>query len=304
MSITFGSRLVTGIAALGAVLCLQTNAQAHFILQSPPASTEQNALGDPQKAPPCGDNGDAVATGVVTSYEPGETITVTIEEMIFHPGHYRIVLVGDDINDIPAEPIVTPDAMSPCGSAPIDMAPVFPVLADGVFEHTTPFTEPQSIEVTLPDDLSCTNCTLQVIQFMSNHALNNPGGCYYHHCASVALDGEAGGDTTAGDDGMGSDDAMDTAGDDNADDDTSGNVDDVDDDGDADADIDDDDGNADADDAAADSDGGGTAPATDSGQADGGDDSDSGCSCTSGGLPDPVALGVGLFGLALLRRRR
>jgi MYXO-CTERM domain-containing protein len=68
--------------------------------------------------------------------------------------------------------------------------PVFPVLADGVFEHTAPFSGPQSIDITLPNDVTCTNCTLQIIQFMSNHALNNPGGCYYHHCATIAIQTE------------------------------------------------------------------------------------------------------------------
>ncbi|MBL4689070.1 MAG: hypothetical protein JKY37_31045, partial [Nannocystaceae bacterium] len=83
------SRLVPCVAALGAVLLAHSPAQAHFILSSPAAVNEQNGLGDPQKAAPCGDNGAAVATSIVTTYSPGETITVTIDEMIFHPGHYR-----------------------------------------------------------------------------------------------------------------------------------------------------------------------------------------------------------------------
>jgi MYXO-CTERM domain-containing protein len=36
---------------------------------------------------------------------------------------------------------------------------------------------------------------------MSNHELNNPGGCYYHHCASISIGGAStttsGGSTTA-----------------------------------------------------------------------------------------------------------
>lgn len=180
---------------LCAWLGLPATASAHFTLVSPPAATEQNALGDPQKAPPCGDDGTAVATGVVSSYQGGETITVTIQETIFHPGHYRIALATDD-GVFPEEPPVTAGATA-CGSAPIDPAPVFPVLADGVFEHTMPFAGEQSIEITLPDDVSCTNCTLQVIQFMSNHGLNNPGGCYYHHCAAIALEADPAGTTSA-----------------------------------------------------------------------------------------------------------
>jgi uncharacterized protein (TIGR03382 family) len=41
--------------------------------------------------------------------------------------------------------------------------------------------------VTLPADKTCTNCTLQVLEFMSNHGLNMPGGCYYHHCATINI---------------------------------------------------------------------------------------------------------------------
>ncbi len=175
------------------------------MLMSPPAMYEQSGLGDPQKAPPCGDEGDAVATGEVTAYQGGDTITITIEETIPHPGHYRIALV-DDSGVFPEEPPVTPGD-TPCGSAPIDPAPVFPILADGVWEHTEMLVGPQSIDITLPNDVTCNNCTLQVIEFMSNHGLNNPGGCYYHHCATISLTPSAGtgdettapGDESAGD---------------------------------------------------------------------------------------------------------
>jgi MYXO-CTERM domain-containing protein len=189
------SSRVLGIAALGATFFSLGTAHAHFVLTSPPAAHEQNVLGDPQKAPPCGDDGTATATNVVTAFQGGETITVTIDETIYHPGHYRIALAINDPSELPEEPPVTPGNQA-CGTAPIMSPPVFPVLADGVFEHTEAFTEPQSIEITLPDDVSCTNCTLQIIQFMSEHGLNNPGGCYYHHCASISIEGGAADGTT------------------------------------------------------------------------------------------------------------
>ena len=65
--------------------------------------------------------------------------------------------------------------------------PVLPVLADNMLAHTTPFSGPQSFQVTLPARMTCAHCTLQVIEFMSNHPLNAPGGCFYHHCANVAI---------------------------------------------------------------------------------------------------------------------
>ena len=65
--------------------------------------------------------------------------------------------------------------------------PVLPVLADNMLAHTTPFSGPQSFQITLPAGMTCASCTLQVIEFMSNHQLNNPGGCFYHHCADIAI---------------------------------------------------------------------------------------------------------------------
>ena len=189
-----GSCHVLKIAVLGLWLGPATT-QAHFVLQSPAALTEQSAYGDPQKAPPCGDDGSAVATGMVTSYQAGDVVTITIEETIFHPGHYRVALAMNDISELPEEPPVTPNNTD-CGTAPIASPPVFPVLADGIFLHDQPFAGPQTIDITLPANVSCTSCTLQVIQFMSNHGLNNPGGCYYHHCANISVESGQGSSTT------------------------------------------------------------------------------------------------------------
>jgi uncharacterized protein (TIGR03382 family) len=180
-------------AVVGAVLFLSAGvlaprlSQAHFILQDPAAVQSQDVLGSPQKLAPCGGESPAAPSGIVTPYHPGDTINISIDETIFHPGHYRIALAVNDRSELPAEPTVTPGVSTPCGSAPIEDPPVFPVLADGVLTHTEPFSEPQTIQVKLPKDVTCTHCTLQVLEFMSNHPLNNPGGCYYHHCADISI---------------------------------------------------------------------------------------------------------------------
>jgi MYXO-CTERM domain-containing protein len=189
--LVYGRRVITSrhlvvLGALAAATIVPAPSRAHFVLQSPPAMTKQDALGDPQKAPPCGDNGNAEPTGTVTAYQAGDTITITIDETIFHPGHYRVALALNDPSELPEPPPVTPND-TPCGTAPIQSPPQFPVLADGIFVHTDSFSEPQSFDVKLPDDISCESCTLQVIQFMSNHGLNDPGGCYYHHCATISV---------------------------------------------------------------------------------------------------------------------
>jgi len=155
---------------------------AHFALRSPASWRTQDFLGNPQKMGPCGDEDDAPTTGVVTAFAPGETITITLDETIFHPGHYRVALAVQDRSELPPEPPVTPGTTA-CGSAPIATPPTFPVLADGVLQHTDPFPDTRFIQVTLPSDVTCTRCTLQVLEFMSDH----PAPCFYHHCADISI---------------------------------------------------------------------------------------------------------------------
>src|SRR5580692_448285 len=172
-----------------AVVLAPEVAEAHFVLQEPAAWMSQTSTGLPEKNGPCGDEYDgtdaATPTGIVTAEQAGQTITVTIQEAIFHPGHYRIALATDR-SALPPDPPVTAGS-TPCGSTVIQSPPVFPVLADGVFVHTQPFTTPQTIQVTLPSNVTCNHCTLQVIEFMGNHSLEVPNGCFYHHCADFSI---------------------------------------------------------------------------------------------------------------------
>jgi MYXO-CTERM domain-containing protein len=173
---------------VGAVVALSpVSADAHFILKTPGSWMSQDGAGAPEKLGPCGDEPGGTPTGTVTAFQSGQTITVTVEEVIYHPGHYRIALAQNDRSQLPPEPTVTADANSPCGSVPVQSPAVYPVLADGIFDHSMPFTTAQSVQVTLPSNVTCTKCTLQVIEFMHDHPLNNPGGCFYHHCADISL---------------------------------------------------------------------------------------------------------------------
>jgi MYXO-CTERM domain-containing protein len=201
------SRPALACAVFGALLLLPKPAHAHFILQTPDSWMSEDSAGAPEKAGPCGNEGGGTPTNKVTAYQEGQKITVTIDEVVFHPGHYRISLSmkgatdGDKVQaDFPDDPTVTagPPFNSgtmacasgpamPCGSVPIQEPPVFPVLADDVFEHCTAFSAPQSVTITLPANVTCEKCTLQVLEFMSDHGLNQPGGCFYHHCADVSI---------------------------------------------------------------------------------------------------------------------
>ncbi|MFO0681836.1 MAG: SCE4755 family polysaccharide monooxygenase-like protein [Sandaracinus sp.] len=178
-------RAFEAVAAVGLVAAVPAAASAHFVLEEPACYSDQGPLGDPQKAPPCGDDGSLVESGDITAYQTGSTITITIHETIPHPGHYRVALAPTP-GELPADPPVTAGTTA-CGSTTIMDPPVFPVLADGMLVHTAAFSGPQSFEVQLPPGMTCDHCTLQVIEFMSNHGLNNPGGCFYHHCATVTI---------------------------------------------------------------------------------------------------------------------
>jgi Lytic polysaccharide mono-oxygenase, cellulose-degrading len=184
-------RLGRGLLGASVVAVLSTfastPASAHFVLKTPASWMSQDGLGNPQKLGPCGDDAGGSPTGKVTAAVEGDTITITIDETIYHPGHYRIALAVKDRSELPAEPKVTAIPNYACGTAVIQNPPVFPVLADGVLAHTAAFPGPQTIQVKLPAGVTCDHCTLQVIEFMSNHGLNVPGGCYYHHCADLAI---------------------------------------------------------------------------------------------------------------------
>ncbi|WP_437963416.1 SCE4755 family polysaccharide monooxygenase-like protein [Sorangium sp. So ce260] len=265
-------------------------AHAHFALLEPACYSEQDDLGNPQKSAPCGqaDPGMPVEpTGEVTTYVQGQTITLKIEEPIFHPGHYR-VSIAPDPESLPPDPEVTPGS-TPCGSTVIETDPKLPLVADGLLVHTTAFTGVQSVEIKLPDDLICDNCTLQVSEFMSNHGINNPGGCFYHHCATVTIlpregepTGSGGGGGESGEGGAASSSNSNSS--------SSGTG---------------DTGTASAGGGAGD---GGGASTGDGGSA-GADESDSssssGCGCRVGAAESPAIASVaGLLALGLLRWRR
>ncbi len=185
-------------------LAIPRTAEAHFILMQPPASQVQDSAGSPQKQGPCGSETTPVPTNVVTTYEEGQTITIEVDQTVPHGGHWRVSLGMTGPASLPPEPAVTaittgPVAQqTPCGTAVIENPPVFPVIGDDLLDQPPPgATGNASFQVTLPPGVTCTNCTLQVIEFMTQHGLNNPGGCYYHHCAQINIVASEGGTSSA-----------------------------------------------------------------------------------------------------------
>lgn len=170
------------LAGLAVANLAPHDAAAHFVLESPESWRVQGVLGDPQKVGPCGNEGPEAMTGAITAYRTGQTITITLREVIFHPGHFRVALAVNDRSELPEPPPVTLGSTD-CGSVPIMDPPVFPVLADGVLPHTSALSGEQTIEVTLPAGVTCDRCTLQIVQWMAEHS----APCFYYHCADISI---------------------------------------------------------------------------------------------------------------------
>jgi len=186
------ARFVAVLAGL--TVAASTAAFAHFKLVEPASWIIENERGDPQKAGPCGGtNADwGKPSFAVTKAVGGTKLHLKVQETIYHPGHYRVALAVNSPLELPADPVaVTRDSeKGPISvSAPIQEPPQVPVLADGLFVHSTrPQGQmpPFEADVQLPN-ISCKKCTLQIVQFMAEHAFNNPGGYSYHHCADLQI---------------------------------------------------------------------------------------------------------------------
>jgi len=186
------ARFVLLLAALP--MALQTAADAHFKLLEPASWLIENDRGDPQKAGPCGGtNTDwGKPSNIVTKVIGGQKLRLKIQETVYHPGHYRVALAVNSPTELPLDPETTtrPSERGPWSvSAVIQSPPQIPVLADGLFVHSTRPTGPMppwETDIPLPN-INCRRCTLQVVQWMAEHAFNNPGGYTYHHCAHLQI---------------------------------------------------------------------------------------------------------------------
>ena len=156
-------------------------AHAHFKLNAPASMITLATNGDPQKGAPCGPMTPTAETGAVTSVMTGGMLTVTVDETIDHPGHYRVAIAQNEAGLPPAPPVTT--GATACGSTTIQTTPVMPVLADGLFPQLTSAMGAATVQVQLPAGFTCTNCVVQVIEFMSSHGTP----CFYYHCARVTI---------------------------------------------------------------------------------------------------------------------
>ncbi|MGM0558194.1 MAG: SCE4755 family polysaccharide monooxygenase-like protein [Myxococcota bacterium] len=175
-------RLATIIALI--ILLAPSLAEAHIDLQEPPHRYDRRT----QKTGPCG-KADGERGDTPTVFTSGETITVRWNEYIDHPGHFRIAFdtAGDD-------DFVDPDCTDGCDSRSptIEEYSNDAVLLDGIADKNG---GDYAVDVTLPD-VTCDNCTLQLIQVMYDKPpYEIPGNDIYYNCADIVLEPAAGGDT-------------------------------------------------------------------------------------------------------------
>lgn len=156
-------------ALLFGLFGIPTQASAHLGLDAPLSRYGPDTL----KTGPCGIEGGA-RTANVTYFEPGETIEVRWNEYIDHPGHFRIAFDADGDDDF-----VDPGTMTELYSNDA-------VLVDGIPDQGRDDKD-YAVEVTLPD-ITCDNCTLQVIQVMYDKPpYTTPGNDIYYQCADLVL---------------------------------------------------------------------------------------------------------------------
>lgn len=165
----------------------------HFKLLEPVSWIVEDRRGDPQKAGPCG--GSNASWGepsyAVNDATGGAALHIKVQETIYHPGHYRIALAVNSPLELPADPeaVTREGDRGPVSVSSAIMDPVAPpVLVDGLWMHDTRPESMQTYEtdVVLPN-IDCDHCTLQIIQFMNEHGVNNPGMFTYHHCAVMRI---------------------------------------------------------------------------------------------------------------------
>ena len=186
-------------------LVVPATTQAHFKLVEPASWIVENERGDPQKAGPCGGSNEDWGTpsDIVTELVGGSMMPLKIQETIYHPGHHLPPgplprgAGGRHAARAAARPGVDDAAQPPRRMGPavvgvsqrvIEAPAQAPVLADGLFMHYTREPTPIEFEAEIPvPNINCERCTVQIIQWMAEHAYNNPGAYSYHHCAHVKI---------------------------------------------------------------------------------------------------------------------
>jgi len=138
------------------VAFLGLNSQAH-VRSKTAGNLIPRSSSDSLKTAPCG----GVARGLsAATYAPGETITVSWEETINHPGRFEI-------------------SFSPAGDTGWQLLKT----VNDTTNNTNDLPHQYSTTVTLPTT-PCTACTIQLIQVMTE---NPSAPSYYYSCSDIKI---------------------------------------------------------------------------------------------------------------------
>lgn len=165
-------------------------ANAHIHLLKPLSRTDDGING-PQKEQHCGTLAPG-RTARVTTYKPGETITVEWQETIDHPGWLRISFQpsgelfrappasngpasNGTASNYPTENLT--GMVDPDGTGSMIL---MDRIADGALNVM------RTMDVTLPN-MECTNCTLQLIHVMTQTVGYAFADDVYFNCADITL---------------------------------------------------------------------------------------------------------------------
>ena len=164
------------------VLFCANTASAHLALNFPESRHGPDVL----KEGPCGIEGSSRGENI-SVFAPGGTIEVQWNEYIDHPGHFRTAF-DESGNDSFQDPVCLDNCNS--RSMVIEQQAADPtVLLDAIPD--TPIGGLSSASVTLPN-IECDNCTLQVIQVMTDKPPYAIGGIdLYYQCADIVLTSSA-----------------------------------------------------------------------------------------------------------------
>lgn len=165
-------------------IVLFTVAGAHMAMEEPLPRYPSDGSSD-NKACPCGvgesnrlcnvptDRSDPDRSTNVTTYEPGETVTMRWRETIGHAGRWRVAFDADgaDLDDF--NQAVLLDIADPSGRT-----------------GNTGNGDAWEVQFTLPDT-PCDNCTLQLVQVMDGNttdpAPDPVGRSSYYQCADIVI---------------------------------------------------------------------------------------------------------------------
>mgnify|MGYP000698508214 FL=1 len=168
------------------MLWMSTMALAHMAMEQPLPRYPSDGSAD-NKACPCGvgasnrlcdvpsDRSDPDRSVYVTTYAPGETITLTWRETIGHAGRWRVAFDGDGADMDDFNQTILLDIPDPAGTA-----------------GNTGNGDLWEVQVTLPNT-PCDNCTLQLVQIMDGNTTDpvpDPiGRSSYYQCADIEIAG-------------------------------------------------------------------------------------------------------------------